>query len=354
MYPPDDPNVAFDAEMTAFQVDALIIGRRTWLNPSKRIAHRARRTERHLGKGDLDYYVFQFQLSEATRGSAGRRNIIAGNGDLVLLDQTSTIDLEIVLGDAIYLIVPREFMHRDLSMLHGKCLTGLSAGLLVDYMCSLSRRAHQLTPEEIPHVVQATRHLLHACVRPDPETTSQVDTEVSFILRKRIRSYIDENLFDPNLNVDQICKNVGVSRSTLYRLFESSNGIAHVIQERRLVGAHQELTNSSGLKYRISEIARRHGFVSENNFSRAYKTLFGHAPRDARKQQFFGTRSTPTAPLPLNADSALTYSAWIDHCFSTGYEFRADRAVSQGLSQRMGERAKAEEIDLVRTPCLMA
>lgn len=81
---------------------------------------------------------------------------------------------------------------------------------------------------------------------------------------------------------DAICKIVGVSRRTLYRLFETEGGVLHYIQSRRLERIRSILANPSDTR-RISEIAAEFGFLRGDHFARVFKQQFGQSARDLRQ-----------------------------------------------------------------------
>ena len=76
-------------------------------------------------------------------------------------------------------------------------------------------------------------------------------------------------------------RELGISRSRLYRLFEPYGGVVHYIQHRRLLDAHAVLADPDDHR-RILDIAEEHGFTDGAEFSRAFKREFGYSPSDVR------------------------------------------------------------------------
>jgi AraC-like DNA-binding protein len=92
---------------------------------------------------------------------------------------------------------------------------------------------------------------------------------------------VQNNLLSPSLGVDEICRELGISRSRLYRLFEDLGGVVHYIRSRRLLDAHRVL--SGGMDRRpIVNIAAERDFLDPADFSRAFKREFGYSPKEAR------------------------------------------------------------------------
>ena len=96
-------------------------------------------------------------------------------------------------------------------------------------------------------------------------------------LMARIMKVINNNLSNPNLTVEMIANEVGTSRVHLNRkLKELTNQTAReFIKNSRLKQAAQLLSEK---KQNINEIAEVTGFTNPNNFSTAFKELFGVSP----------------------------------------------------------------------------
>jgi AraC-like DNA-binding protein len=92
---------------------------------------------------------------------------------------------------------------------------------------------------------------------------------------ERIQRFIEQNLGSPELSPRLICRQIGVSRSQLYRLFAGSPGVADYIRMRRLLKARAALISSSDC---VGSVAHACGFSSHAHFSRVFKRHFGCTP----------------------------------------------------------------------------
>ncbi len=88
-----------------------------------------------------------------------------------------------------------------------------------------------------------------------------------------------------DLGVDKLANTFGLSRASLYRLFEPVGGVASYIGTRRLARARQELTAPGLEDRRIGPIAYRAGFQSIPAFNRAFRAAYGQTPRSTRKPE---------------------------------------------------------------------
>jgi AraC-like DNA-binding protein len=101
------------------------------------------------------------------------------------------------------------------------------------------------------------------------------------ISKARIRHYIARSLGDPGLSPARICRDVGISRASLYRLFEPEGGVANYILARRLEQASKRIRDPGEVR-NLSQIALSLGFRSGSELSRSFKRMFEVTPSDLR------------------------------------------------------------------------
>ena len=97
-------------------------------------------------------------------------------------------------------------------------------------------------------------------------------------LFESICCHIERNIGDPDFTVDTILQNFGVSRASLYRLFEDRGGVRQYISDRRLLHAVLDITARPLRRGDISAAAEKWGFSSNANFNRAVRREFGVTP----------------------------------------------------------------------------
>lgn len=95
---------------------------------------------------------------------------------------------------------------------------------------------------------------------------------------------VEQNLSNENFSVDEISKEIGISRVQLYRKVKAllDCSITDYIMNRRLKKAKYLLINE---RYSISEITYMVGFSSPNYFSTVFKSKYGMSPSEFKKQQ---------------------------------------------------------------------
>src|SRR5262249_19350302 len=87
----------------------------------------------------------------------------------------------------------------------------------------------------------------------------------------------------PDLSANRIGLALGITGRHVHRLLEETTKTfyEHVL-ERRLVQSHRLLTDRACGALKVSDIARRAGFVDPSYFTRAFCTRFGDTPTSVR------------------------------------------------------------------------
>lgn len=99
------------------------------------------------------------------------------------------------------------------------------------------------------------------------------------ILFRQIQRFIDANLDNPRLSSSMILAHHGVSRASLYRMFESIGGVRNYITDLRTSRALLEVWQSGGGYGAIRSAQDRWRFSSQPNFNRTVHRLFGNSPK---------------------------------------------------------------------------
>ncbi|WP_163322631.1 hybrid sensor histidine kinase/response regulator transcription factor [Draconibacterium mangrovi] len=96
---------------------------------------------------------------------------------------------------------------------------------------------------------------------------------------KKLHSAISENLNNEDFNVPELCEEMAMSKSQLYRKFKAltNQSVARYIRSLRMQKAKQLLSTSS---MNITEIGYEVGMKSLSTFSQVFKEEFGESPRE--------------------------------------------------------------------------
>ncbi len=101
------------------------------------------------------------------------------------------------------------------------------------------------------------------------------------LLRQLIRTVRRRLRSDEELTVEAVTKELGYTRQYISGRFHRVTGrlLSHFLKEKRLEKAAHLLRNGN---MRVSQIARRCGFDSENYFRQQFRLRFGMSPRQFR------------------------------------------------------------------------
>lgn len=99
-----------------------------------------------------------------------------------------------------------------------------------------------------------------------------------------LNSFIESHISDEEMKIDDICKEIGISRIQLYRKVKALLGcsVNDLILNKRLTKAKYLLSQED---LSIAEIAYAVGFSSPSYFSTAFKKRFNVSPNDWKKQK---------------------------------------------------------------------
>jgi AraC-like DNA-binding protein len=217
-------------------------------------------------------------------GSLGDLSLVAGEGQIVCFDWQKLADVELQPGLTLVVIVPMARLEAELGELpglHGAIVEGAGGRLLAEYMHALHQEAATAAASETGLLARATEKMIAACLSGLPAAPRESDTSRRRAVRLRVAQLVEERLGDPRLTPDFVIRELGLSRSTLYRAFAAVGGIAGYIQRRQLEAAHAALGSTGDLRS-VKAIAHRYGFSSAPHFTRAFRKQFGHRPVDVR------------------------------------------------------------------------
>jgi len=272
----------FRAEIDAFDLSTMIVARIAFGG----VRQTGVRSPELIRRSGLDHYAIELCLHNDGYLCEGRgATADVGAGSIAVLDLGQANSLTSANSDSIALTIPRAMFERccpDIERLHATRIGGTGlARLLADHMLSLYRHLPTMSEAEAEVAAEGTIALVSACLAPSARRLGEARDVIDRTILDRARRHIEARLDDPRLTPAAVCAAVGASRSSLYHLFRHWGGIARYIQERRLRRVHAALRDPAERRG-ISELAYGHGFTSAAHFSRAFRGLFGCAPRDVR------------------------------------------------------------------------
>ncbi|MGX1185145.1 AraC-like DNA-binding protein [Pseudomonas sp. F-14 TE3623] len=270
------------------------------------------RDRARLGWCDLDHYLLHLPL---------HRGLVCGNGlrvrplDVVVLDLSQPAGFSMAAGEGVSLLIPRTALSPllyDTGQLHGLVLRRESASgaLLAQLLSSLAIAVPRLSMDEAFRLTLPMLGMVAACLGQVAARTAAAPRSGPAHLGRRVRLYIEQNLQREDLTPGVLAKELGVSRSQLYREFEKFGGVRHYLLQRRLRRCLFALCDPGNAARRISDLAYDHGFADEAHFSRLFRKAFGLSPRAAKAAMQRGDLAG-VAPLVPYAGDTPGLADWV-------------------------------------------
>jgi len=263
---------------TGFHVDVRMWNLGQLVISSGRFSAQAfKRTPEHVRGDHIDHYLLFIQGDGQRILQTAGRELLLTPGDIVLMEMCRPCWSLATDGTSNSLYLPRELLRDTLPTFdypHGLVLRNGVSKLLAEHVHSMAAYLPDAPPETLPFLIESTKNLAFACLSTSQTQANQESAPLEIALRRTIERHIDANLGDPALSASSICQTFGISRSTLYRLFDLHAGIANFIKRRRLQHVRSVLLAAHDART-LSEIAGDFGFSSSAHFSRSFREAFG-------------------------------------------------------------------------------
>ncbi|MCX5514791.1 hypothetical protein C3941_10555 [Kaistia algarum] len=280
-------NTGFAATLEAWDIGGIALGSMSL--PGEGFARRWS----HNPRAELDHWSLVVPIADGSGMAYRRRPLSFGSLARPLAGTVS--DTRVVS-----LFVPRDLFRDNPGVFDlldpDVADQGLNA-LLADFVVSLGNRlgahADQLNPAQVR---DALRAMILSCLSTTPGNIEDARDLLRAGLTERIKRHIRENLTSPTLDAGELCQRFGISRATLYRLFEPLGGIATFVRREKLEAARLELGQAEGGPTIVS-LATRYGFSDASAFTRAFRQTFGLPPSELREAMEIGA-----TPLPASID----------------------------------------------------
>ncbi|NYT39125.1 helix-turn-helix transcriptional regulator [Sphingomonas sp. R-74633] len=246
-------------------------------------SQRWKRDKRLVDEGQNGLAVV-VNLDGKAAGTAGRNDWVQMPGSGVLVDHSQTSLHDSAGGRSIGFSIPRQMAIEaglDVASLHGMVLSPAEMSMLTSHMFQVREALPRFAEEDAPRLGQSMLDLLVLTLKGTRRSEAPGFREDPATLMLRARKEIQAHLGSPSLTIANLCRKLGVSRSTLHRLFEAGGGVQAYIRDMRLEAARHLLLNPENAE-RIGDIAERLGFSDAAHLSRLFKARFGETPSDCR------------------------------------------------------------------------
>ncbi|MYW62855.1 helix-turn-helix domain-containing protein [Streptomyces sp. SID8379] len=248
-------------------------------------AQRLTRTRADIARSPRPFVAAHVQISGRAELRQDGRAVTVEAGGLLVHDTTRPYTLDFPEPFACRVVLlPRhalDLSDDDLRRISGTAV-GTDAGvgaILMPFLATLVASAPSCPPAVADRLAAGVVDLFGTLVAEHPRPGDDARDD----LVRRVRDHIDRHLADPGLSPDTVAAAHHISVRYLHRLFEKEGiTVGRYIQRRRLARCARELLRGGAAGPGVAAVAHRWGFVSSAHFSRSFRGVYGHSPREWR------------------------------------------------------------------------
>ncbi len=253
----------------------------------RRIRTPAGRFLRHAAQArrdGLDHWVINVLNAGEEAIASGERGFRGTPGVLNIFSLAAPSEVRRSAVDWTGLFVPRGLVPRlDASVHHlaRVALDGAQGRLLARHIIALAEEMPSMSEADLATCSETTLAMIGTIAVPGAARPGEEAGMPDGPRLHHVRRIIDENLSSWSLGTRRLAKLSGMSRTTLYRLFEPYGGVMRYIQRERLLRAHRIITGPR--HRRIQEVAEELCFSDASSFARAFRREFGYTASELQQ-----------------------------------------------------------------------
>ena len=235
------------------------------------------RTVQRVRSSGADQFQVAIMLEGVCTICDDREPVDCGPGDVSMMDLTRAQRLEVTAQTSIAIQVPRYFLfERTVPVeVHGRLPRSATTRLFVDHVRALVAHLPEMPAARVPTLAAVTRDLLAAALAEMPASARRDRG-----LRARVRDLVERSAATPASVVD-LCDELNVSRSSLYRAFEHDDGVLAFARRCRLVALHRRLADPHEHRP-LEQLGHAHGFPDRSHLGSLFRREFGYSPGQLR------------------------------------------------------------------------
>ncbi len=234
-------------------------------------------------------FVLQ-QLSGTAFFHQDSRSATVGPNDIICLDNTRPLAITIK-GDykQLLLHVPYDLWEQRFGRTEPLTVRALRSdslmgSLVANYLRQIPSLEAQVDSMTASRLEETTLSLLGTAFGSFVINQKSSQSTSRTALLYRAKSFIDQNLNDPDLNTKKVAAFLRISESYLQALFRDENqSVSNWIWKMRLEKCRRDIANPLLAGKSLSEIAFSFGFNSFSHFSRKFKETFKMTASEYRR-----------------------------------------------------------------------
>ncbi|MCS6622542.1 helix-turn-helix domain-containing protein [Roseibacterium beibuensis] len=256
---------------------------------------------KRAGQDRFRHFALHLVLDGELWGSKESGFDVARRGDLVIADTARPSRTQAVALHVVTASMPRSALVSATGgsdRLHGLVANAPATNILGDFMISCLRHGAAVPIQRRPVLISAFIDILAGVLGRESAAAVATDRRRTEMLQREAAvRFIRECLSDRDLNAAVVADAIGMSRRSLYRLFESMGGVSRVIMGSRLDAVRGAL--EEGSQDSLSTLAADYGFSDESHLSRRFQEAHGESI-SAFRRRLLTERPTQRATRQLN------------------------------------------------------
>jgi len=261
-----------------------------------------------VARDGFDHFVLHHVVSGQLQGGHIGQAMTVMPGETLVLDTREPMESCAASVELITVSLARDAMRAavgDLNDLHGYCIGAREGALLSSVLRELVQQASNLAPAAHAAVTRTLVDLLSVAVNPVGSAARSDFYRQEHVRRETVRRLIDTHIAATDFSVQDIVSATGMSRASLYRLFEPQGGVARFIQVCRLQQLRDRLDDRRFDEHSLAELAPTLGFSGESHAGRLFKQAFGVSPGAYRAASIRGSRAPSVETMSRRWNSCL-------------------------------------------------
>lgn len=231
------------------------------------------------------FYLFLYGRSSGSVSYAARRNSASLDIGILAVDLDRPIRmLRQACRHIIFFVPAHRLQHvfADPGVLHGRVLAPQrpAVQLIVGRVTALLGAIRRMSANEAERCLDDLLALILAAYGEDAGLAGSRSALARAAMFDSVRRFVHANLGDSALTPEYVIEALGLSRPTIYRLFQHEGGLGSYIQDLRLRTAADDLVRFPSIQ--IQDVAYSLGFGSASAFTRAFRRAFDIAPQEIR------------------------------------------------------------------------
>ncbi|CAB3777805.1 Transcriptional activator FeaR [Paraburkholderia ultramafica] len=246
------------------------------------------RSVARISTDSVRQFVFHVAVEGTIETGAGlypKRKAVQSEPGILALDMNQPMQMTRSACRVLAFFLPRELVETVLpeaESIHGRAIEYHSplARMIPAHLAHLCKTLPTMSAPDAYDAMRTCAMLIAAAFGKEAGLTGNARAAARTAMFATARRYIDANLGQMDLTLENVLAASQLSRPTLYRLFEPEGGLVTYIRNRRLREAADELHRYPHKA--IVEVAYGLGFNSASDFNRAFRRAYDMSPSDFR------------------------------------------------------------------------